>query len=93
MECILCEVIKLPSEFPPENVTEKCRHPPIACLRSSHASSHTLDSDSLVMEALCTMQYKENYIHVSTFAVINRDIHRSLWIINESWIFKSDHVT
>ncbi|XP_053389896.1 glutamate-gated chloride channel-like, partial [Mercenaria mercenaria] len=51
---------------------------------SSHASSHILDSGSLVMEALCTMQYKENYIHVSTFAVIDRDIHRSLWIINEN---------
>ncbi|XP_053378324.1 uncharacterized protein LOC128548049 isoform X1 [Mercenaria mercenaria] len=42
MECILCEVIKLPSEFPPENVTEKCRHPPIACLRCTVSSIENL---------------------------------------------------
>lgn len=33
MECYLCKVEKLPNEFPPETVTDECKHPILYCLR------------------------------------------------------------
>ena len=33
MRCYVCKVDKLSKEFPQDNITDTCDHPPIHCLR------------------------------------------------------------